>query len=116
MKESSGDFFGCWGGIASLQISLPAIWTGARQKGLQPELIVEWMSVAPARLAGLERTKARIAEGFDADLTIWNPDKTFVVDAARLRHRHPVTPYAGRTLYGSVEATFVAGERVFQHL
>jgi allantoinase len=116
MKESSGDFFGCWGGIASLQISLPAIWTGARQRGLQPERIVEWMSVAPARLAGLERTKARIAEGFDADLTIWNPDKTFVVDPARLRHRHPVTPYAGRTLYGSVEATFVAGARVFQHL
>jgi len=112
MKESSGDFFGCWGGIASLQLSLPAVWTGARERGLEPERIVDWMCGATASLAGLGSRKGALAEGFDADIAIWNPDASFVVDAGSLFHRHHLTPYAGRRLYGVVEATFVAGEKI----
>jgi len=112
MKESSGDFFGCWGGIASLQLSLPAVWTGARERGLEPERIVDWMCGATASLAGLGSRKGALAEGFDADIAIWNPDASFVVDAGSLFHRHHLTPYAGRKLYGVVEATFVAGEKI----
>jgi len=113
MKDSGGDFFGCWGGIASLQLELSAVWTGARARGVAPERIVEWMSEAPARLGGFSGTKGAISAGFDADITIWDPEASFVVDPYLLRHRHPVTPYAGRTLYGTVEATLVRGEEVF---
>lgn len=112
MKESDGDFFGCWGGIASLQVELPAVWTGARARGVKPERVTEWMCEATAKLAGLDNRKGRIAEGFDADIAIWNPDASFVVDSRLLMHRHPVTPYAGRELFGVVEATFVAGEKI----
>ena len=112
MKESDGNFFGCWGGIASLQLSLSAVWTQARARGAGPEQIIQWMSVAPARLAGLANKKAAIAKGYDADIAIWNPDATFVVEPRALLHRHPVTPYAGRVLSGRVESTFVNGERV----
>ena len=112
MKESNGDFFGCWGGIASLQLSLPAVWTGARERRLEPERIVDWMCLATARLAGLGSRKGVLAAGFDADIAIWNPDASFVVDAGSLFHRHHLTPYAGRKLYGVVEATFVAGEKI----
>jgi allantoinase len=71
------------------------------------------MSSAPAALAGLGEKKGRIAEGFDADLVIWDPGADFVVDSANLRQRHKLTPYAGRSLSGAVLTTFVRGERVW---
>ena len=114
MKESAGDFFGAWGGIASLQVALPAVWTGARARRMNPERIAEWMCTATAKLAGLSGRKGAIAEGHDADLTIWNPDESFIVSAETLQHRHPVTPYAGRSLFGVVERTIARGKLVFQ--
>jgi allantoinase len=113
MKRTHGDFFSAWGGIASLQVSLPAVWTGARARGVPPERMAEWMSAAPARLAGLGERKGALAEGYDADIVIWDPDESFVVDPAKLLHRHAVTPYAGRELFGVVHATYAGGHKVF---
>jgi allantoinase len=115
MKESDGNFFGCWGGIASLQVTLSAVWTGARARGVPPERITTWMSEFPSQLAGLAHRKGRIAAGYDADIAIWNPDATFVVNGGTLRHRHPVTPYAGRELFGVVERTYVRGELITEN-
>ncbi len=112
MKRTGGDFFAAWGGIASLQLALPAVWTGARARGAGVERVAEWMCAGPARLAGLGGRKGRIAAGHDADLVVWDPEAAFVVEPARLLHRHPVTPYAGRRLSGVVRATYVAGRRV----
>ena len=113
MKESDGNFFGCWGGIASLQLTLSAVWTGAHSRGIALERVVEWMCKAPARLAGLSDRKGSIAGGYDADIILWDPDETWKVEPRSLRHRYPVTPYAGRELVGRVKATFVAGQLVF---
>jgi allantoinase len=73
------------------------------------------MAGAPARLAGLDRVKGRIAVGHDADLVIWDPDSGAAVDPAALYHRHPVTPYAGRTLAGRVQTTILRGDVVFEN-
>jgi allantoinase len=108
-----GDFFAAWGGIASLQLGLAAVWEGARARKIGVERVAEWMSAAPARLAGLDHRKGRIAPGHDADLIVWNPDAAFVVGDRPLFHRHPLTPYRGRTLHGVVQATFVRGRPVF---
>ena len=113
MKETEGDFFSAWGGIASLQLSLAAVWTGARARGQKPGRIAQWMSAAPARLAGLQSRKGALAAGYDADIVLWDPDARFVVDPAKLLHRHKVTPYAGRELFGKVSATYVGGKRIF---
>ena len=113
LKEPDSDFFAAWGGIASLQISMPAVWTGARLRGVGPERVAEWMSVAPARLAGLDRRKGAIDEGYDADITIWSPEASFILDPDMLEHRHHVTPYVWRELYGSIVATYVGGRRAF---
>ena len=113
MKRTHGDFFSAWGGIASLQLSLSAVWTGARSRGAAPDRVAEWMSAGPARLAGLADRKGAIAEGFDADLVVWDPEASYEVDPAKLLHRHAVTPYAWRELYGVVRATYVAGQLVF---
>lgn len=113
MKNTNGDFMFAWGGIASLQLSMPAVWTGARARGVDVERVAEWMCAGPSRLAGLDSRKGAIANGFDADIVVWNPEASFVVDPARLEHRHPQTPYAGLELFGKVEATYVAGRCVF---
>ncbi|HVR95800.1 MAG TPA: allantoinase AllB, partial [Thermoanaerobaculia bacterium] len=112
-KAESGSFRDAWGGIASLQVSLPAVWTGARERGFTVADVAEWMCAAPARLAGLGGEKGAIAPGYDADLVVWDPEASFEMDPIRLRHRHKITPYAGRTLYGVVRRTLVGGEDVF---
>jgi allantoinase len=109
-----GDFLRAWGGIASLQTWLPALWTEALGRGHTLRQLAEWTATVPARLAGLSDRKGRIAVGLDADLVAWDPDAQFVVDPARLHHRHPVTPYAGAILQGVVRATWVRGRKVFE--
>jgi allantoinase len=112
-----GDFLHAWGGIASLQLALPSVWTEAWSRGYSVERLTQsigqWLCTAPARLAGLSGRKGSIAVGCDADFAIWNPDRAFRVDAASLQHRHKVTPYEGRELMGTVETTFLRGEKVF---
>ncbi|MFB6983274.1 allantoinase AllB [Streptomyces scopuliridis] len=105
------DFASAWGGISSLQLGLPAIWTEARRRGRPLEDVVRWMSTAPAALAGLTR-KGAIEAGRDADFAVLAPDETFTVDPARLHHRNQVTAYAGRTLYGVVRSTWLRGTRI----
>jgi allantoinase len=107
-SSGSGDFGEAWGGIASLQLGLSAVWTVARRRGRALDDVVRWMAAAPASLAGLA-AKGRLAPGCDADLVAFDPDETYVVDPARLQHRHPVTPYAGRTLTGRVRQTWLRG-------
>jgi allantoinase len=102
-----GDFGLAWGGIAGLQVSLPAVWTGARERALGLTHVARWMSEAPARLAGLPR-KGGIAVGNDADLVAFAPDDRFTV--GRLEHRNPVTPYSGLELDGVVRRTWVRGQ------
>jgi len=109
----SGDFLRAWGGIASLQVALPAVWTGASARGASLPQLAEWMCRAPARLAGLTR-KGEIALGYDADLVIWDPEAEFMVDAASLQHRHAITPYNGRRLRGAIERTYLRGRRVYE--
>jgi allantoinase len=107
-RRDIGDFAAAWGGIASLQLGLPAVWTAARERGFTLADVVRWMSTGPADLVGLHR-KGRIAPGADADLVAFAPDETFVVDPAALHHRHPVTPYAARELSGVVHTTWLRG-------
>jgi allantoinase len=110
-RADTGDFGAAWGGIASIQLGLPLIWTEARRRGHPLADVVRWMAEAPARVAGLDGL-GRIAPGADADLVVFAPDQEFTVDPAALHHRHPVTPYAGRRLAGVVRGTWLRGRRV----
>lgn len=112
-KVEAGDFRGAWGGIASLQLALPAVWTEARRRGFTPADLAEWMCAAPARLAGLTGRKGAVAPGQDADLAVWDPEARFTVDPGKLHHRHKLTPYAGRTLHGVVRRTLLRGETIY---
>jgi allantoinase len=113
-QQDTGDFMHAWGGISSLQLSLPVVWTEARARGYSLSHIVNWLCEAPARLAGLAGKKGAIVIGCAADLVVWNPDANFRVEPARLYHRHKLTPYAGRELLGIVDTTFLRGSKIFQ--
>ncbi|MEU5373751.1 allantoinase AllB [Streptomyces sp. NPDC005951] len=105
------DFASAWGGISSLQLGLPAIWTEARRRGHSLDDVVRWMSAAPAELAGLTR-KGAIEAGRDADFAVLAPEATFTVDPAELFHRNQVTAYAGKTLHGVVRSSWLRGVRI----
>lgn len=110
----TADFGQAWGGISSLQLGLPVVWTAARDRGHDLADVVRWMSTAPAALAGLT-AKGAIAPGMDADFAVLAPEETFTVDPEQLHHRNRVTAYAGRTLHGVVRSSWLRGQRITDH-
>ncbi len=113
LKE--GDFQKAWGGIASLQFGLPIVWTEARKRGFSVEDIALWMCGRPAELVGLEERKGSLRVGSDADIVVWDPEASFVVETSGIFHRHKLTPYLGRTLFGKVFCTFLSGRGIFEN-
>lgn len=109
-RLDAGDFGLAWGGISSVQLGLPLVWTEARHRGHSLAEVTQWMGADPAALVGVRG--GRIAVGRPADLVVFAPDESFTVDAAALHHKNPVTPYAGRTLTGVVRQTYLRGARV----
>lgn len=111
--RDTGDFLKAWGGIASLQLSLPAAWTEIHKRGHPLERVARWLCSGPAKLAGLQSRKGSIAAGCDADFVVWNPEAEFTVDALALHHRNKLTPYDGRTLRGTIARTYLRGTKIF---
>ena len=112
-RREAKNFFVAWGGIASLQLGLRAVWTGMQARGIPIERLGSWMCDTPAQLVGLGGHKGRIAPGFDADLVLFDPNPVGTLQSGELLHRHPLTPYLGRQLRGVVEATYVRGSLAY---
>lgn len=113
--RESGDFLRAWGGIASLQLRLPLMWTAAERRGHSLQNLARWLCGGPAQLAGLQRRKGAIRVGYDADLVIWDSEAAFRVEPENLYHRHKLTPYSGSRLRGVVKATFLRGEKIYEN-
>jgi allantoinase len=114
-RLAKGNFRTAWGGIASLSIALPLMYTEASKRGFSLTDIARWMSKAPANLAGCDKRKGRLAAGFDADFVVFDPESEFVVSEDRLHYRHPISPYLGEKLRGVVKATYLRGKPVFKY-
>jgi len=107
------NFRSAWGGISSLSLALPVMWSEASGRGFTLIDIARWMAEGPARLAGSEPQKGRIAKNFDADFVVFEPEAEFTATEDRLFYRHRVSPYLGEKLCGVVKATYLRGECVF---
>ncbi len=108
-----GDFLEAWGGISTLQFSLPVIWTQIEKRGFGLRHLSQWMSAAPAKLAGLDKRKGRLKIGYDADIVIWHPEKEFKISPEMIHFKNKITPYTGMNLRGVVESTFVRGAKIY---
>jgi len=108
------NFSTAWGGIASLSMALPVMWTEAGRRGLRLTDLARWMSEGPAQLAGCGARKGRIAPAYDADFIVFDPEREFVVSEDRLHYRHAVSPYLGEKLRGVVHGTYLRGQTVFR--
>jgi allantoinase len=114
LKElESGNFLKAWGGIASLQFALPVLWTAAQKRDCSFRDIVTWLCEHPAKLIGKEKSKGKIAKGFDADLVVIDEAAVFRVTKDMILHRHKITPYLNEELSGVVKQTYIAGNKVY---
>jgi allantoinase len=109
-KMDEGSFKTAWGGVSSLSVALSVMWTEASSRGFTLLDVVRWMAEGPARLAGCQDRKGRIAAGYDADLVVFDPEANFQVTPERLHYRYPLSPYLGETLRGVVKATFLRAQ------
>ncbi len=112
-RLDEGNFRTAWGGIASLSVALPLMWTEASKRGFTLLDLTHWMAEGPARLAGCDAHKGRIAPGYDADFAVFDADSEFVVTVDKLYYRHLVSPYLGEKLWGVVKATYLRGDLIF---
>ena len=112
-RPNEGSFQTAWGGIASLSVALPVVWSGMRTRGFNLDDIGRWMSAKPAALAGIDHRKGAIAEGRDADFVVFDPDAEIEVTTEALYTRHPISPYVGEKLHGRVITTWLRGKQVF---
>jgi allantoinase len=114
-KIESGNLKEAWGGIASIQFSLPAVWTAARKRGFSLKEISALMSSNIASFIGLGESKGQIKKGFDADLVVWDPEGQFVVEEKAILYRHKISPYIGQHLFGQVKQTYLGGVKVYEN-
>ena len=107
------NFRAAWGGVSSLSLALPVIWTEAARRGFTLSDVARWMAESPAKLAGCGSRKGRLAKGCHADFSVFEPDAEFTVMPERLPYRHRVSPYAGEKLRGLVKETYLRGNCTF---
>ncbi len=112
-KFEAGDFMAAWGGIAGLQFTLPAVWSGAKRRGFQLEDVVRWTAEKTSDFTGLNK-KGRLESGRDADFVIFDDAALFEIQQGDVLHRHKVTAYAGLRLQGAVLAHYQRGTPIFE--
>ncbi|MCH8012204.1 MAG: allantoinase AllB [Candidatus Marinimicrobia bacterium] len=114
-KLETGDFGNAWGGISSLQFTLSVIWTECKKRNYSLVQLADWLCKEPAKLLWENNFKGEISPGFFADLVIWDPDATFVVEPSVIHHKNKLTPYEGEKLFGVVKKTFLRGRKIFEN-
>ena len=111
----AGNFEKAWGGISSIQFTLPVIWSECKARGFSIDQLINWMSTAPAIFIGKDQQKGQISPGYDADLVCWNPDEKYIIQKKAIHHKNKLTPYEGESLYGVVNTTFLRGQKVYEN-
>jgi allantoinase len=112
-RRAEGRWDLAWGGVASLGLALPVLWTAMVRRGVKLERLGTWMAAEPARLAGLAGRKGVLAAGADADIVVFDPDAFWTVTPEHLHFRHKLSPYLGARLQGRVLETWLRGEQIY---
>lgn len=117
--KAKGDFFASWGGISSVGLGLPILWTSAHNQTApqKPALsiidVVRLCCVNTTKQVGLEHLKGALKEGLDADICVFDDEGSFVVEKTDMLFRNKVTPYQGKRLKGVVRETYLRGTKIY---
>ncbi|HBT96395.1 MAG TPA: dihydroorotase, partial [Desulfobulbaceae bacterium] len=99
-------------GIIGLETALPLGLALVRQKLLTPSRLIALMSTNPARIIGVPGGSFSV--GAVADVTVIDPERRFVFNAASNHSKSANSPFWGRELQGRAVMTFVAGRLTHQ--
>ncbi len=97
-------------GIPGIETRLPILFSEGVAKGrITLNQFVAFTATNHAKIYGLGGRKGTIAIGADADITIWDPQRTWKIRAAELNQGSDYTPYEGLEVTGRPETTIVRG-------
>lgn len=117
IDKEKGDFFAAWGGICSVGLGLPILWTEIHRRGLVTDKtiqdVVRWCCVNTAAQVGLEKQKGDLAVGYDGDVCVFDDETEWVVEPSTMLFRNKCSPYQGKTMTGMVRETWLRGQRIF---
>jgi allantoinase len=99
-------------GFGGTEYLLSGVFSEGHKRGLSYNRMAQLLSWNPAQRFGL-LTKGDVAEGYDADLVLLDPDKTFTVRAAASESAQGYTPFEGQELTGQVQTTYLRGQRIY---
>ena len=111
--EEAGRLDQAWGGIASLSVAFPLLAHECVARNIPLTRLMQWMSAAPALLAGLDMQVGSIEPGKHANFVVLDTSAVTTVNEDTLHYRHKVSPYMAEQFRGKVTSTYLRGERIF---
>lgn len=116
-QQNEGDFFSAWGGISSVGLGLPILWTECHRRSYNPTTtllnIARWCCLNTAKQVGLEHKKGSLKVGMDGDVAVFDDEAEFVVQPSTMLFRNKCSPYEGKVLKGVVRETWLRGRKVY---
>ena len=110
LSEKEGTYKQAPSGLPTIQQSLPVLLTIAHDNEIPLTRITSVFSEKAADLYGLNRGK--IEKGYEADLVVFDYEKTFVVKDEDQKSKCGWTPYAGETLRGEIKSVYINGNKI----
>ncbi|GKZ76672.1 hypothetical protein AnigIFM56816_007957 [Aspergillus niger] len=122
--DNEGSFLSAWGGISSVGLGLPILWTElSRRKALKAadetttqqalQDVVRLCCTNTAVQVGLQHQKGDLVPGHDADICVFDDTAEWIVEPSTMLFRNKCSPYQGRKLRGMVRETWLRGEKIF---
>ncbi|KAI1773134.1 allantoinase [Hypoxylon cercidicola] len=120
--QEVGDFFAAWGGISSVGLGLPILYTSAQKRAQAgsksvPDIldIVRLCCAATAKQVGLSHRKGALKVGMDADVCVFDDAEEWVLQSAGMHWKNRCSPWEGHRFAGRVKETWVRGQKVFEY-
>ncbi len=113
LAESNADIWDVATGFVGLETEVPAMLTFVDQGRLSLERWIALHSTGPSKVWGMYPRKGSLRIGTDADFTVVDPDREWVLDRSTLHSKNTATPFDGERFVGAVTDTFVRGTRVY---
>ena len=116
-ERKVGDFFSAWGGVSSVGLGLPILWTSAHEnhRNISPVQVAKWCCEDTAKQVGLDHCKGKLEVGFDGDICVFDDTAEWIVGAEGegMLFRNKVTAYQGKKMRGAVRETWLRGRKIW---